>query len=236
MATKHGKKYLEAAKLVDRSKDYQPDEAIQLVKQTSPTKFDATVETHVRLGIDPRHADQQVRGTVVLPAGTGRSVRVVVFAQGDRAREAQDAGADRVGADDLAQDIQNGWLEFDVAVATPDMAPVFGRLGRILGPRGLMPNARTGTVTNDLGRAIREIKAGRVEFRADRSGLLHVPIGKVSFDEDRLMENFRSLISAVIAARPSGAKGQYVRSVTLTSTMGPGISLDLPATTALGIA
>ena len=155
MATKHGKKYLEAAKLVDRSKDYQPDEAIQLVKQTSPTKFDATVETHVRLGIDPRHADQQVRGTVVLPAGTGRSVRVVVFAQGDRAREAQDAGADRVGADDLAQDIQNGWLEFDVAVATPDMAPVFGRLGRILGPRGLMPNARTGTVTNDLGRAIR---------------------------------------------------------------------------------
>jgi len=236
VATKHGKKYLEAAKLVDRSKDYQPDEAIQLVKQTSPTKFDATVETHVRLGIDPRHADQQVRGTVVLPAGTGRSVRVVVFAQGDRAREAQDAGADRVGADDLAQDIQNGWLEFDVAVATPDMAPVFGRLGRILGPRGLMPNARTGTVTNDLGRAIREIKAGRVEFRADRSGLLHVPIGKVSFDEDRLMENFRSLISAVIAARPSGAKGQYVRSVTLTSTMGPGISLDLPATTALGIA
>ena len=236
MATKHGKKYLEAAKLVDRSKDYQPDEAIQLVKQTSPTKFDATVETHVRLGIDPRHADQQVRGTVVLPAGTGRSVRVVVFAQGDRAREAQDAGADRVGADDLAQDIQNGWLEFDVAVATPDMAPVFGRLGRILGPRGLMPNARTGTVTTDLSRAIREIKAGRVEFRADRSGLLHVPIGKVSFDEDRLMENFRSLISAVIAARPSGAKGQYVRSVTLTSTMGPGISLDLPATTALGIA
>jgi large subunit ribosomal protein L1 len=236
VATKHGKKYLEAAKLVDRSKDYQPDEAIQLVKQTSPTKFDATVETHVRLGIDPRHADQQVRGTVVLPAGTGRSVRVVVFAQGDRAREAQDAGADRVGADDLAQDIQNGWLEFDVAVATPDMAPVFGRLGRILGPRGLMPNARTGTVTNDLGRAIREIKAGRVEFRADRSGLLHVPIGKVSFDEGRLMENFRSLISAVIAARPSGAKGQYVRSVTLTSTMGPGISLDLPATTALGVA
>lgn len=235
MTTKRGKKYLEAAKLVDRTKDYQPDEAIQLVKQTSPTKFDATVETHVRLGIDPRHADQQVRGTVVLPAGTGRSVRVVVFAQGDRAREAQDAGADRVGADDLAQDIQNGWLEFDVAVATPDMAPVFGRLGRILGPRGLMPNARTGTVTNDLGRAIREIKAGRVEFRADRSGLLHVPIGKVSFDEDRLMENFRSLISAIIAARPSGAKGQYVRSVTLTSTMGPGIPLDLPATTALGM-
>jgi large subunit ribosomal protein L1 len=236
VTTKRGKKYLEAAKLVDRTKDYQPDEAIQLVKQTSPTKFDATVETHVRLGIDPRHADQQVRGTVVLPAGTGRSVRVVVFAQGDRAREAQEAGADRVGADDLAQDIQNGWLEFDVAVATPDMAPVFGRLGRILGPRGLMPNARTGTVTNDLGRAIREIKAGRVEFRADRSGLLHVPIGKVSFDEDRLMENFRSLISAIIAARPSGAKGQYVRSVTLTSTMGPGIPLDLPATTALGVA
>jgi large subunit ribosomal protein L1 len=233
MARKRGKKYLEAAKQVDRTKDYQPEEAIQLVKQTSPTKFDATVETHVRLGIDPRHADQQVRGTVVLPAGTGRSVRVVVFAQGDRAREAQDAGADRVGADDLAQDIQNGWLEFDVAVATPDMAPVFGRLGRILGPRGLMPNARTGTVTTDLGRAIREIKAGRVEFRADRSGLLHVPIGKVSFEQERLMENFRALISAVVAARPTGAKGQYVRSVTLTSTMGPGIPLDLPATTGL---
>jgi large subunit ribosomal protein L1 len=233
MAKKHGKKYREVAKLVDRTRDYPPEEAIQLVKQTSPTKFDATVETHVRLGIDPRHADQQVRGTVVLPAGTGRQVRVVVFAQGDKAREATTAGADRVGAEDLAADIQNGWLEFDVAVATPDMAPIIGRLGRILGPRGLMPNARTGTVTLDIARAVREIKGGRVEFRADRSGLLHVPIGKVSFSEDQIATNFKALISAVIAARPSGAKGQYVRSVTLTSTMGPGIPLDVPATTAL---
>jgi large subunit ribosomal protein L1 len=233
MARKRGKKYREVAKLVDRTRSYAPDEAIKLAKDTSPTKFDATVETHMRLGIDPRHADQQVRGTVVLPAGTGRSVRVVVFAQGDRAREATEAGADRVGGEDLAADIQNGWLEFDVAVATPDMAPVFGRLGRILGPRGLMPNARTGTVTTDLARAIREIKAGRVEFRADRSGLLHVPIGKVSFGEERLMENFRALVAAVVAARPTGAKGQYVRSVTVASTMGPGIHLDLPATTAL---
>ena len=233
MARKRGKKYREVAKLVDRTRTYAPDEAIKLAKETSPTKFDATVETHMRLGIDPRHADQQVRGTVVLPAGTGGSVRVVVFAQGDRAREATEAGADRVGGDDLAADIQNGWLEFDVAVATPDMAPVFGRLGRILGPRGLMPNARTGTVTTDLARAIREIKAGRVEFRADRSGLLHVPIGKVSFGEDRLMENLRALVAAVVGARPSGARGQYVRSVTIASTMGPGIHLDLPATTAL---
>jgi large subunit ribosomal protein L1 len=234
MARKRGKKYREVAKLVDRSRNYAPDEAIKLAKDTSPTKFDATVETHMRLGIDPRHADQQVRGTVVLPAGTGRSVRVVVFAQGDRAREATEAGADRVGGEDLAADIQGGWLEFDVAVATPDMAPIFGRLGRILGPRGLMPNARTGTVTTDLTRAIREIKAGRVEFRADRSGLLHVPIGKVSFGDDRLMENLRALVAAVVAARPTGAKGQYVRSVTVASTMGPGIHLDLPATTALG--
>ncbi|MGH2355138.1 MAG: 50S ribosomal protein L1 [Chloroflexota bacterium] len=236
MAQKHGKKYREVAKLVDRAREYQPDEAVKLVKQTSPTKFDATVETHMRLGIDPRHADQQVRGTVVLPSGTGRQVRVVVFAQGDKAREAEDAGADRVGAEDLAADIQGGWLEFDVAVATPDMAPVIGRLGRILGPRGLMPNARTGTVTLDLARAIREIKGGRVEFRADRSGLIHVPIGKVSFGEEQIMENLRSLMAAVVAARPSGAKGQYVRSVTLASTMGPGIPLDLPGTTALAAA
>ena len=233
MAKKRGKKYLEVAKLVDRTKFYQPDEAVTLVRQTSPVKFDATVETHIRLGIDPRHADQQVRGTVTLPAGTGKTVRVVAFATGDRAREAAAAGADRVGAEDLAADIQGGWLDFDVAVATPDMMRVIGGLGRILGPRGLMPNARAGTVTPDIGRAIREIKGGRVEFRADRAGLLHVPIGKVSFDEDRIMENLRALVSAVVAARPSGARGTYVRSVTLTSTMGPGIRLDLPAATSL---
>jgi large subunit ribosomal protein L1 len=233
MARKRGKRYLEAAKLIDRTRHYLPEDAVRLVKQTSPTKFDATVETHLRLGIDPRHADQQVRGTVVLPAGTGKAVRVIVFAQGDKAREAAAAGADRVGAEDLAADIQNGWLGFDVAVATPDIMRVVTPLGRILGPRGLMPSARTGTVTLDLARVLREIKAGRVEFRADRSGLLHVPIGKASFGEDRLMDNFRALVSAVVAARPSGAKGQYVRSATLASTMGPGIKLDLPATTAL---
>jgi large subunit ribosomal protein L1 len=236
MAKQRGKKYLEAAKLVDRTRAYQPAEAVRLVKQTSPTRFDATVETHLRLGIDPRHADQQVRGTVVLPAGTGRQVRVIVFAQGDKAREAAAAGADRVGGDDLAREIEGGWLGFDVAVATPDMMNVVGRLGRTLGPRGLMPNARTGTVTFDLARVLRDIKAGRVEFRADRSGLLHVPIGKVSFAEEQILENLRALVSAVVAARPSGAKGQYVRSVTLTSTMGPGIRLGLAETAELAAA
>lgn len=232
MAKKHGKKYREVAKLVDRTRAYQPEEAVDLVKQTSYAKFDATVETHIRLGIDPRHADQQVRGTVVLPAGTGKEVRVAVFAQGDKAREATAAGADRVGGDDLARDIEGGWLEFDVAVATPDMMGVVGRLGRVLGPRGLMPNARTGTVTFDLARVLRDIKAGRVEFRADRAGLLHVPIGKVSFGPEQIMDNFRALVTAVVAARPSGAKGQYVRSVTLTSTMGPGVKIDIPSATA----
>jgi large subunit ribosomal protein L1 len=236
MAKKHGKRYLEAARLVDRSRLYGAADAVSLVKRTSPTRFDATVETHMRLGIDPRHADQQVRGTVVLPAGTGKEVRVIVFAQGERAREAQAAGADRVGGDDLAREIEGGWLGFDVAVATPDMMGVVGRLGRILGPRGLMPNARTGTVTFDLTRVLRDIKAGRVEFRADRSGLLHVPIGKVSFGEDRIMANLTALMSAVVAARPSGAKGTYVRSVTLTSTMGPGIKLDLAAANELATA
>jgi large subunit ribosomal protein L1 len=236
MARKRGKKYLEVAKLVDRSRGYGPEEAVKLVKQTSPVTFDATVETHMRLGIDPRHADQQVRGTVVLPAGTGKTVRVIVFAQGDRAREAQAAGADRVGADDLAKEIEGGWLGFDVAVATPDMMGIVGRLGRTLGPRGLMPNARTGTVTFDLTRVLRDIKAGRVEFRADRSGLVHIPIGKVSFEEPQLMENLRALVTAIVNARPTGAKGQYVRSVTVTSTMGPGIRLDLGAATAMAAA
>jgi large subunit ribosomal protein L1 len=234
MAEKHGKKYREVAKLVDSAKQYQPTEAVALVRQTSPVKFDATVEAHLRLGVDPRHADQQVRGTVVLPAGTGKAVRVVVFAQGDRAREAQAAGADRVGADDLARDIEGGWLDFDVAVATPDMMGIVGRLGRVLGPRGLMPNARAGTVTNDLSRVLRDIKAGRVEFRTERTvGLIHVPMGKVSFSEDQLMDNLRALVAAVVAAKPSGAKGTYVRSMYLSSTMGPGLRLDLPTTLAL---
>jgi large subunit ribosomal protein L1 len=236
MARKRGKKYQEVAKLVDRTQTYQPQEAVDMVKKSSYTKFDATVETHIRLGVDPRHADQQVRGTVVLPAGTGKEVRVVVFAQGDKAREAMAAGADRVGGDDLARDIEGGWLDFDVAVATPDMMGVVGRLGRVLGPRGLMPNARTGTVTFDLSRVLRDIKAGRVEFRTDRAGLLHVPIGKVSFGPEQIMDNFRALIGAVVAARPSGAKGQFVRTVTLTSTMGPGVKVDVPSATALGVA
>lgn len=227
MVKKHGKKYVTAAKLVDRTRTYHPEEAVALVKQTSFTAFDATVETHLRLGIDPRHADQQVRGTVVLPAGTGKPVRVIVFAQGDKAREASVAGADRVGAEDLVRDIEGGWLDFDVAVATPDMIGTIARLGRTLGPRGLYPNARAGTVTFELTRVLREIKSGRVEFRADRSGLLHVPIGKVSFGEGQILENLRALVTAIIAARPSGAKGQYVRSATVTSTMGPGVKLDL---------
>ena len=236
MARKHGKKYREVAKLVDRTKTYSPDEAVNLVKQTTYTTFDSTVETHMRLGIDPRHADQQVRGTVALPAGTGKDVRVVVFAQGDAARDATAAGANRVGAEDLAQDIQGGWLEFDVAIAHPDMMRVIGGLGRVLGPRGLMPNARTGTVTPNVAQAVREVKGGRVEFRADRAGLLHVPIGKVSFTPEQIMENFRALMGAVVAARPTGAKGTYVRSVTLTSTMAPGVKVDVAAATGGGAA
>jgi len=231
MARKRGKKYVEVAKLVDRMRNYTPEEAVGLVKETSFTKFDATVETHMRLGIDPRHADQQVRGTVTLPAGTGKTVRVIAFAQGDAARQARDAGADRVGAEDLAAEIQGGWLDFDVAVATPDMMRVIGALGRVLGPRGLMPNARTGTVTPNIAQAIREIKGGRVEFRADRSGLVHVPIGKVSFGPEEIMQNFQALVTAVVAARPSGAKGTYVRTVTLTSTMGPGVKVDVATST-----
>ncbi len=233
MAKKHGKKYREVVQLVDRSRAYTPEEAIRLAKQTAYTKFDATVEAHVRLGVDPRHADQQVRGTVSLPAGTGKPVRVIAFAQGDQAREAREAGAERVGGEDLATDIQNGWLDFDVAVAAPNMMGIVGRLGRILGPRGLMPNPRTGTVTNELARTIREVKAGRVEFRVDRTGIVHVPIGKVSFTDEQLLQNLRALMSAIIAARPAGAKGQYVRSVVLANTMGPGIKVDLAPAQAL---
>jgi len=234
MASSHGKKYREAASKVDASRAYGPDEAISLLKEVSYTKFDATVEAHLRLGIDVRHADQQVRSTVVLPAGTGKAVRVVVFAQGDKATEALAAGAERVGGDDLAKDIEGGFLDFDVAVATPDLMGVVGRHGRVLGPRGLMPNARTGTVTFDISRVLREIKAGRVEFRADRQGLLHVPIGKISFDEASIKSNLKALLGAVAAAKPSGAKGTYIRTVTITSTMAPGIRIDLPAAQALG--
>jgi large subunit ribosomal protein L1 len=231
--SKRGKKYRAAFEKVDEDREYQPDEAMALVKEVSTTSFDGTVELHIRLGVDPRHADQVVRGTVVLPHGTGKQPRIVAFAQGDKAREAEEAGADVVGADDLAQRIQAGWTDFDVAVATPDMMSVVGRLGRVLGPRGLMPNPRTGTVTADIGRAIEEVKRGRVEFRVDRQGIIHVPIGRVSFEQQQLLENLGSMVHAIVSARPSGAKGTYVRSVAVSPTMGPGITLEPAATAAL---
>ncbi|MER3467816.1 MAG: 50S ribosomal protein L1, partial [Thermoflexus sp.] len=219
-----GKKYLEALRKVDRERLYAPREALALVKETSYTRFDGTVEVHMRLGVDPRHADQQVRGVVVLPHGLGKPVRVLVFAAGEAARIAQEAGADYVISDDEGiKRIQEGWTDFDVAIATPDMMPKVGRLGRILGPRGLMPNPRAGTVVSpeDLSRAIREAKAGRVEFRVDKTANLHVPIGKVSFSVDQLLENFAALMDAVKKARPSGLKGPYIRKVVVSATMGP---------------
>jgi large subunit ribosomal protein L1 len=230
---KHGKKYRAAAAQVDKSRLYSPQEAVDLLKKISYSAFDGSVEVHMRLGVDPRHADQMVRGTAVLPHGTGRTVRVLVFAQGDKAREAEEAGAEYVGAQDLIQRIEGGWLDFDVAVATPDMMGQVGRLGRILGPRGLMPNPRSGTVTFDVGRTVRDVKAGRVEFRVDRTALVHVPIGKVSFDDQRLLENLSTLMDAVVAAKPSGAKGTYIRSVHLAATMSPGIRLDPSAAQSL---
>lgn len=229
----HGKKYRKAAELVEKDREYAPQEGVDLVKKVSTTNFDGTVELHMRLGVDPRHADQVVRGTTVLPHGTGRQQRIVAFAQGDKAREAEEAGADVVGAEDLAKRIQDGWLDFDVAVATPDMMRVVSGLGRVLGPRGLMPNPRTGTVTNDIGQAIEEIKKGRVEFRVDRTGIIHVPIGKVSFEEQQLLDNLSAMVEAIVRAKPSGAKGTYVRSITLSPTMGPGVTLNAGETQAL---
>jgi large subunit ribosomal protein L1 len=232
MAQKHGKKYLEAAAKVDQERVYQPDEAAQLVKDTSFTKFDATIEAHLRLGIDPRHADQQVRSTVSLPHGTGKRVRVAVFAQGEAARAAEQAGADIVGGDDLINRIEKeDFLDFDVAIATPDLMGKVGKLGRILGRRGLMPNPKSGTVVQpqDMARAIGELRKGRVEFRNDKTGLLHVAIGKSSFEADQIRDNFGALMNAVKAAKPSGAKGVYIKSITLTSTMGPGIPIDIAA-------
>lgn len=227
---RRGKRYQQAASLINREQLYSPDEAIRLVKQIASTKFDETVEVHVRLGIDPRHADQQVRSTATLPAGTGKNVRILVFAQGEAARLAEDAGADYVGSDDLVQRIEGEWLEFDVAIATPDMMGKVGRLGRILGRRGLMPNPRSGTIVQaqDIAGAIEEVRKGKVEFRNDRTGLLHVPIGKASFTEEQLTQNFGALMDAIQRNKPSGAKGIYVRSVSLTTTMGPGIPLDVP--------
>ena len=224
---KRGKKYQDSAKLIDRSVQYDVAEAIKLVKKAAVAKFDETVEAHIRLGVDGRHADQQVRGAVVLPHGTGKTVRVLVFAKGDKANEALAAGADYVGADDLIPKIQNeNWFEFDVVVATPDMMGVVGRLGRVLGPKGLMPNPKAGTVTMDVTKAVNDIKAGKIEYRLDKTNIIHVPVGKASFTEEMLNDNFQTLIGAVIKAKPSAAKGQYLRSVTLASTMGPGVKLN----------
>src|SRR3982074_186293 len=230
---KRGKKHRATAEKVDALKQYAPDEGVKLVKETAYAKFDETVELHISTGLDPRHADQVVRGSAVLPAGTGRTQRVVAFAQGDKAREAEAAGADVVGAEDLVQRIQGGWTDFDVAVATPDMMGAVGRLGKVLGPRGLMPNPRSGTVTPDIGRAIKEIKSGRVEFRVDKTGVIHVPIGKVSFAEDQIMQNLGALVDAIVRAKPTGAKGQYIRTLNIASTMGPAVGLEQQATLAL---
>ena len=222
-----GKKYIESSKLVDKNVLYTPAEALDLAVKTAKAKFDETIELHVRLGVDPRHADQQVRGAVVLPHGTGRSVKVLVFAKGDKAKEAEAAGADFVGAEDLVQKIQKeNWFDFDVVVATPDMMGVVGRLGRVLGPKGLMPNPKSGTVTFDVTKAVEEIKAGKVEYRLDKNNIIHVAIGKVSFGGEKLAENFNVLMNAIIKAKPSAAKGQYLRSVTVTSTMGPGVKIN----------
>ncbi|MCI6676215.1 MAG: 50S ribosomal protein L1 [Clostridiales bacterium] len=225
---KRGKKYVEVAKLVDRATLYDKEEAIALVKKASVAKFDETVEVHIRTGCDGRHADQQVRGAVVLPHGTGKTVRVLVFAKGAKADEAVAAGAEFVGAEELIPKIQNeGWLDFDVVVATPDMMGVVGRLGRILGPKGLMPNPKAGTVTMDVTKAIKDIKAGKIEYRLDKTNIIHVPVGKVSFTEEKLGDNFQTLMDAIIKAKPSTLKGQYIRSVTLSSTMGPGVKLNV---------
>ena len=224
---KRGKKYLEAAKAIDRTKLYDPAEAISAVKSVAVAKFDETIEAHIRTGCDGRHADQQIRGAVVLPHGTGKTVRVLVFAKDAKAAEAEAAGADFVGGDELIPKIQNeGWLDFDVVVATPDMMGIVGRLGRVLGPKGLMPNPKAGTVTMDVTKAINDIKAGKIEYRLDKSNIIHVPIGKASFEEEKLADNFHTLIGAINKAKPAAAKGQYLRSVVISSTMGPGIKLN----------
>jgi large subunit ribosomal protein L1 len=229
----HGKKYLDAEKQIDNEKLYQPQEAVSLLKQINYVKFDPTVEIHMKLGVDPRHADQMVRGVAMLPAGTGKEVKVLVFTQGEKANEAESAGADFVGLDDLIKQIEGDWFGFDVAIATPDVMGKVGRLGKKLGPRGLMPSPKAGTITFDLTKTIREVKSGRVEFRVDKTALLHIPTGKLSFSEDALMSNIASVVDAVVRARPTGAKGTYVRSVVLSSTMSPSIHLDIPAALAL---
>lgn len=229
----HGKKYLEAEKQIESEKLYQPAEAVTLLKKINYVKFDPTVELHMKLGVDPRHADQMVRGVAMLPAGTGKEVKVLVFTQGEKANEAESAGADFVGLDDLIKQIEGDWFGFDVAIATPDVMGKVGRLGKKLGPRGLMPSPKAGTITFDLAKTIRDVKSGRVEFRVDKTALLHIPAGKLSFSEDALMSNIASVVDAVVRARPTGAKGTYVRSVVLSSTMSPSIHLDIPAALAL---
>ncbi|MCL2605238.1 MAG: 50S ribosomal protein L1 [Defluviitaleaceae bacterium] len=224
---KKGKKYIEAAKLVEKTKLYDVSEAVDLVQKTSTAKFDATVEAHIRLGVDSRHADQQVRGTVVLPHGTGRTMRVLVIAKGEKAAEAEAAGADFVGAEDMISKIQNeSWFDFDVMIATPDVMALIGRIGRLLGPKGLMPNPKAGTVTTDIAKAVSDVKAGKIEYRLDRTNIIHVPMGKVSFGTEKLAENFATLIGAVIKAKPAAAKGTYLKSITLASTMGPGVKVN----------
>lgn len=226
--SKRGKKYREAAKLVE-SRAYTLTEAMPVIKKAAYAKFDETVELAMRLGVDPKHADQMVRGTVVLPHGLGKTKRVIVIASGEKVREGREAGADEVGGDDLVQKIQGGWMDFEAVVATPDMMKSVGRLGKVLGPRGLMPNPKTGTVTMDVARAVKEVKAGKVEFRVDKTGIIHCPIGKISFEAEKLAENAHALISSVLKAKPASAKGRYVRSAVISSTMGPGVAIDLSA-------
>ena len=223
---KHGKKYVEASKLIDRAAQYEVSEAIELAKKTATAKFDETVEVAFRLGVDPRQSDQQIRGAVVLPHGTGKSQTVLVFAKGEKAKEAEEAGADFVGAEDMVAKIQGGWFGFDVAVATPDMMGVVGKIGRLLGPKGLMPNPKTGTVTMDVARAIGEVKAGKIEYRVDKTGIIHAPIGKASFEATQLEENFKTLVDVLIKAKPANQKGQYIKSVTVSTTMGPGVKIN----------
>jgi len=230
-----GKKHQEALTKVDKNRTYSPEEAIALAKETAHAKFDETVELHLRMGVDPRHADQQVRGVALLPNGLGKQVRVLVFTQGESERAAQDAGADYVGGDDLVKKIEDGWLEFDIAIATPDMMPKISKLGKILGRRGLMPNPKSGTIAQpaDLPRAIAESRKGRAEFKLDKTAIIHTPLGKLSFDNDKLLENLAAIIDAVVKAKPSGAKGQFIRTAILTTSMGPGIKLDLTPTLSL---
>lgn len=223
---KHGKKYEEASKLIDKAAQYEVSEAIELVKKTATAKFDETVEVAFKLGVDPRQSDQMIRGAVVLPNGTGKTQTVLVFAKGEKAKEAEAAGADFVGADDIVAKIQGGWFDFDVAIATPDMMGVVGKIGRLLGPKGLMPNPKTGTVTMDVTKAINDVKAGKIEYRVDKTGIIHAPIGKASFEQAKLEENFKTLCDVLIKAKPASSKGQYIRSVTVSSTMGPGVKIN----------